>query len=181
MTQIHGNGIAPFRFLTPLPHRPSLAHKRRAVGGENRLKAERARFLTEEVRRAKPETEQFLTRWGKSGVFSESTVLSFLKHTRWPISSASLGGQHRCGETMLGGSKGVCPLGRRTQVREGEAASVRKEASVGRGKAERFPLQGGSVRLNLQGRFFHSRVFYPYYLEENLFCKPGEFAFLVGS
>jgi hypothetical protein len=42
------------------------------------LKAERARFLTEEVRGAEPETEPFLTRWGKSGVFSESTVLSFL-------------------------------------------------------------------------------------------------------
>jgi len=40
------------------------------VGGENRLKAERAWFLTEEVRRAKPETEQLLTRWGKSCVFS---------------------------------------------------------------------------------------------------------------
>jgi hypothetical protein len=44
------------------------------------LKAERAWFLTEEVRRAKPETEPLLTRWGKSGVFSESTGLSFLKH-----------------------------------------------------------------------------------------------------
>jgi hypothetical protein len=45
--------------------------------GENRLKAERAWFLTEEVRRAKPETEPLLTRWGKSGVFSGFTVLSF--------------------------------------------------------------------------------------------------------
>jgi len=40
---------------------------------------------------------------------------------------------------IRGGSKGVCPIGRRTNVREGEAAS---EANVGRGKAERFPLQG---------------------------------------
>jgi hypothetical protein len=40
---------------------------------------------------------------------------------------------------IRGGSKGVCPIGRRTHVREGEAES---EASVGRGKAERFPLQG---------------------------------------
>jgi hypothetical protein len=46
----------------------------------NRLKAERAWFLSEEVRRATPETEPLLTRWGKSGVFSESTGLSFLKH-----------------------------------------------------------------------------------------------------
>jgi len=29
-------------------------------------------------------------------------------------------------------------------AREGEAASAREQASVGRGKAERFPLQGGS-------------------------------------
>jgi len=42
------------------------------------LKAERAWFLTDEVRRAEPETEQLLTRWGKSCVFSESTGLSFL-------------------------------------------------------------------------------------------------------
>jgi hypothetical protein len=95
VTKIHGNGIALFRFLTPFPHRPPSVTKRRAVGGENRLKAERARFLTDKVRRAKPETEPLLTRWGKSCVFSESTVLSFLKHTRRPISSASLGGRFR--------------------------------------------------------------------------------------
>ena len=53
--------------------------KRRAVGGENRLKAERAWFLTEEVRRAEPETEQLLTRWGKSCVFSSPTALSFMR------------------------------------------------------------------------------------------------------
>ncbi len=58
--------------------------------GENRLKAERAWFLIDEVRRAEPETELLLTRWGKSCVFSESTVLSELRHTRRPISSASL-------------------------------------------------------------------------------------------
>jgi len=53
---------------------------------------------------------------------------------------------------MFGGSKGVCPLGRRTLhgVREGEAGSrKRSEASVGRGKAELFPLQRDSGRLNL--------------------------------
>jgi len=40
---------------------------------------------------------------------------------------------------IRGGSKGVCPIGCRTHVREGEAVSV---ANVGRGKAKRFPLQG---------------------------------------
>jgi hypothetical protein len=54
---------------------------------------------------------------------------------------------------MLGDPRGYALLGRRTlyRVREGEAASREKEkASVGRGKAELFPLQGGEVRLNLQ-------------------------------
>jgi len=35
---------------------------------------------------------------------------------------------------------------------------VRKQASVGRGKAELFPLQGIRVRLNLQGRFRDSKI-----------------------
>ncbi|MGB2762826.1 MAG: hypothetical protein WBC02_01700 [Candidatus Aminicenantaceae bacterium] len=48
----------------------------KAVGEKNRLKAERARFLSGMERRAKPEIEQLLTRWGKSCVFSESTGLS---------------------------------------------------------------------------------------------------------
>jgi len=46
------------------------------VGEKNRLKAERAWFLSVMERRAKPETEQLLTRWGKSCVFSESTGLN---------------------------------------------------------------------------------------------------------
>ena len=56
--------------------------------------------------------------------------------------------------------------GRFLASEKGRQQVARKQASVGRGKAERFPLQGGSVRLNLKGRFFHSRVFYPHYLEE---------------
>jgi hypothetical protein len=141
--------------------------------GENRLKAERAWFLTEEVRRAKPETELLLSHLG-------------------PAELAQISGD----------SKGVCPLGRRTSygVREGEAENrKRSEASVGRGKAELFPLQGArrgksgvfsestvlsfsnihgglfhrlpskddSRRLNLQGRFLHSRVFYSHSLKES--------------
>jgi len=75
-----------------------------------------------------------------------------LTQSSGPTPSGSLEGKHRCGETMLGGSKGICPLGRRTLygVREGEAESrKRSEASVGRGKAQLFPLQGDSGRLNL--------------------------------
>ena len=75
-----------------------------------------------------------------------------LTQSSGPTPSDSLEGKHRYGEKMFGGSKGVCPLGRRTLygVREGEAESRRRsEASVGRGKAELFSLQRDSVRLNL--------------------------------
>ena len=56
------------------------------MGEKNRLKAERARFLTEEVRRAEPETELLLTRWVKSGVFFESKSRS--KRFFHPLPSA---------------------------------------------------------------------------------------------
>jgi len=69
MMTIHGNSSAPFRFFTPFPLHPS-RYKSEGQWGENRLKAERAWFLTEEVRRAEPETELLLPRWGKRGVFS---------------------------------------------------------------------------------------------------------------
>jgi hypothetical protein len=39
------------------------------LGEKNRLKAERAWFLSQRERRAKPETEHFLPRWGKKCVF----------------------------------------------------------------------------------------------------------------
>jgi len=45
---------------------------------ENRLKAERAWFLDRRSRRAKPETEPLLTRWVKSGVFSNHSAGDFL-------------------------------------------------------------------------------------------------------
>jgi hypothetical protein len=41
---------------------------------ENRLKAERARFLDRRSRRAKPETEPLLPRWGKNGVLSNHSA-----------------------------------------------------------------------------------------------------------
>jgi hypothetical protein len=117
MNEIHGNGFAPFRFLTPFPNRPSSLYKRRAVGEKNRLKAERARFLSWRERRAKPETEQLLTRWGKSCVFSEPTGLSF--------------------SNILGG------------------------------RFHRLPSMDEEGRLNLQGRFFHYRVFYLHNLDKD--------------
>jgi len=39
------------------------------LGGKNRLKAERARFLSRRERRAEPETEPLFPRWGKRCVF----------------------------------------------------------------------------------------------------------------
>jgi len=77
-------------------------------------------------------------RRGKSGVFSESTVLSFLKQSSGPTLSDSLEEKHRCGETMFGGSKGVCPFGRR--------AGVMALPEKGRQRAvsgERRTLEGG--------------------------------------
>jgi len=117
MMIIHGNGFALFRFFTPFPHHPS-RYISEGQWGENRLKAERAWFLTEEVRRAEPEIEPLLTRWGKSGVFSASTVLSF--------------------SNILGD------------------------------RFHRLPSKDDSRRLNLQGRFIHSRIFHTYYLIKNL-------------
>jgi hypothetical protein len=62
--------------------------------------------------------------------------------------------KHRCGEAMFGGIQGGMPPWSQDRsegpVREGEAGSrKRSEANVGRGKAELFPLQRDSGRLNL--------------------------------
>jgi len=53
-----------------------LVHSPRAKAEwfENRLKAERAWFLDRRERRAKPETEQALPRWGKACVFSNHSA-----------------------------------------------------------------------------------------------------------
>ena len=65
-----------------------LSGQAKGSGWENRLKAERAWFLTDEVRRAKPETEQLLS-------------------DLWPALQTQISGS----------SKGVCPLGRRAGVK----------------------------------------------------------------
>jgi hypothetical protein len=41
---------------------------------ENRLKAERARFLDRRERRAKPRTEPLLPPWGKSGMLTSDSA-----------------------------------------------------------------------------------------------------------
>jgi outer membrane lipopolysaccharide assembly protein LptE/RlpB len=106
MSKIHGNGIAPFRFLTPFPHRPPQSISEGQWVEKTVWKAERAWFLDRRKRRAKPGIEPFLTRWGKIGVFSKSTGLSFLKHTRRPISSASL--EERIGKAKS--SRSLLPI-----------------------------------------------------------------------
>jgi len=73
---VFGNVLASVQIFHAIPSSFYSKHKRRAVGEKNRLKAKRAWFLSMMERRAKPETEQLLTRWGKSCVFSESTGLS---------------------------------------------------------------------------------------------------------
>ena len=84
MSKIHGNSVAPFRFLTPFPHRPPQVISEGQRVEKTVWKAERAWFRTEEVRRAKPGIEPLLT-------------------DLWP----SLRTQ------ISEGSKGVCSLGRR--------------------------------------------------------------------
>jgi hypothetical protein len=51
------------------PNEISIPILRGLMGEKNRLKAERARFLSRRERRAKPETEPLLPRWGKRCVF----------------------------------------------------------------------------------------------------------------
>jgi hypothetical protein len=119
--------FAPVRFFTPFPPQPS-----RPCGTPRVYQISRTDI---------PQSCQ-----------APSDVLYHAHTVLGPDSVGFPRGKHRSRETMFGGSKGVCPFGRRTfyGVREGEAESrKRSEASVGRGKAELFPLQGGSVRLNL--------------------------------
>jgi hypothetical protein len=95
---------------------------------KNRLKGERAWFLHERQRRANPETEP-------------------LSPDLWPVQWIQISGE----------SKGLDPLGRKTLhgVRDGEAESrKRSEASVGRGKAQLFLLQG--FRRGKRGVFLES-------------------------
>jgi len=60
---------------------------RRQSGEKAVWKAERARFLSRRERRAKPETEQLLPRWGKSGVLSNHSAFAF--HTVFSTPSLS--------------------------------------------------------------------------------------------
>ena len=62
-----------------LPQRVKYSHFAKASGLKNRLKAERAWFLSEEERGAKPETEHLLPRWGKSCVFLNSLARASLQ------------------------------------------------------------------------------------------------------
>jgi hypothetical protein len=101
-----------------LPHQISTLILRRLMGEKNRLKAERAWFLTEEVRRAEPETEP---------------LLIDLWSAHWT--------------QISGGSKGVFPLGRRAGVRilpeKGRqgAVSIARRTSEG-GKRSCAPSEG---------------------------------------
>ena len=58
---------------------PTNSYFAKASRLKNRLKAERAWFLSEEGRRARPETKQLLPRWGKSCAFLNSLARAFLQ------------------------------------------------------------------------------------------------------
>ena len=146
MNKIHGKDFAPFRFLTPFPHRPPRRLRNSAL--------KPCRFQPD-VR-----TPSFFIRL----ILSCSNILGGRLH-RLP-SVDNIVAEKRC----WGDPRGYVPLvaGRFLASEKGRQRVAREQVSVGRGKAERFPLQGGSVRLNLQGRSCNSRVFYPHYLEEYL-------------
>jgi hypothetical protein len=61
-----------------------LFYKAEAEWRENRLKAERAWLLDRRARRARPETEQALPRWGKACVFSSHSAGAFKRFSKHP-------------------------------------------------------------------------------------------------
>jgi hypothetical protein len=61
-----------------------------------------------------------------------------LTQSSGPTPSGSLEGKHRCGETMLGGSKGIGPLGRRAGVK-----ALPEKGRQGAVSGARRTLEGG--------------------------------------
>jgi len=105
-------------------------------------KAERAWFLDQRKRRAKPGIEPFLT-------------------DLWPSPRTQISED----------SKGVCSLGRRARFyilpEKGRQRVRESKRALEGGRRSAFPSKEVRVRLNLKGRSFHSRVFCLRYLEEN--------------
>ncbi len=118
----------PFRFLTPFPFRSS------------RPLCNSAWLILAPVESPYPTLGS--TRWS----LTCSDILTG-RRRRLP-SKNDIVAEKRC----WGDPRGYVPLvaGQFLASEKGRQRVAREQASVGRGKAEHFPLQGGSVRLNLQ-------------------------------
>jgi hypothetical protein len=130
-----GNGLAPVQVFHAVPSSPFSAPAELAGLRPGHSKA-RCVFPSEE--------NLLASRLRSPSPFGQGTMPAPPLHTAFfmtwpsPIHLGSLEGRPICSTNRsVGGSKGVCPIGRRTEVREGEAGSG---ANVGRG----LPLQRDS-------------------------------------
>jgi hypothetical protein len=67
-----------------------------------------------------------------------------------------------------GDPRGCVPLVAGRKSEKGRQRVRESKRALEGGRRSAFPSKEVRVRLNLQGRSFHSRVFYPHNLEENL-------------
>ena len=143
MTKIHGNGVAPFRFLTPFPHRPPRRLRNSAF---------KACHFETDIR-----TLPFFIRL----ILTCSNILGG-RFIRLP-SVDNIVAEKRC----WGDPRGYVPLVAGRKSEKGRQRVRESKRALEGGRRSAFPSKEVRVRLNLQGRFFHSRVFRPYYIEEN--------------
>jgi hypothetical protein len=174
MSQTHGNSVAPFRFLTPFPRRFSQGISEGLWVEKTVWKAERAWFLDQRKRRAKPGIEPLLTDlwpslWTQISEGSKR-VCSLGRRAGFSIPPE----KGRQGVSMKlssrrKGESGAVPPPRSRRIKSGvfsKSIGLSLSNILG-GRFHRLPSMDDSERLNLQGRSFHSRVFYSCYLEEN--------------
>jgi len=146
VSEIHENAEAPFRFFTPFPHHPSRRLRNSACQPCHFKLDARGKSLSVRL------------------ILSCSNILGGRFHRlpskEYIVTKKRCRGDPREYASLVAGRFLTPEKGRQRAV-------IRRKTSVGRGKAQLFPLQGDSRRLNLQGRFFNFREFHPYNLDEN--------------
>jgi hypothetical protein len=148
MNTIHGNGFAPFRFLTPLPQRPSSLDKRRAVGEKNRLKESSGQLGSK--------TRRFCLSEAKAARFQAS--LSSSRNRACSAFKRFFPAKRPSQDTD------ACGWGKSGVFSEPTGLSF---SNILGGRFRRLPSMDGEGKLNLQGRFFHYRVFCPHNLDRS--------------
>jgi len=135
----------PIRFLTPFPHRSY-----RRLRNSHNSSYPITKFC-------------FFLRYP---LFSKRAQYILAVRLRRIPSKNNIVAQKRCWEDP----RGYVPLvaGRFLASEKGRQRVARKQASVGRGKAERFPLQGGSGRLNLLWSLHPFQCIFYYSIEISL-------------